>query len=180
MPGIAKPVSRLLKLYGECTSKLFKQFSNDFNPRAALQRNRGIWAGTQTIQQPAVNRNQTSSQQASEARLRVMLHNAGYTSPSSSQCLQAQAQLCYTPLYLRPTARALQYRHFNIFYIILPIFQLWSTGHFKGVCKQHFRKARLLSSLNSPCRLLLWALQCLQRANIARSYGMADSSSAVR
>lgn len=50
MPGIAKPVSRLLKLYGECTSELFEQYSNDFNPRAALQRNRGIWAGMQTIQ----------------------------------------------------------------------------------------------------------------------------------
>lgn len=50
MPGITKPVSRLLKLYRECTSELFKQFSNDFNPRAALQRNGGIWAGMQTIQ----------------------------------------------------------------------------------------------------------------------------------
>jgi len=42
MPGITKPVSRLLKLYAECTSKLFKQFSNDFSPRAALQQNGGI------------------------------------------------------------------------------------------------------------------------------------------
>lgn len=50
MPGITKPVSRLLKLYRECISELFKQFSNDFNPRAALQQKEGIWAGMQTIQ----------------------------------------------------------------------------------------------------------------------------------
>lgn len=119
MPGITKPVSRLLKLYRECTSELFKQFSNDFNPRAALQRNGGIWAGMQTIQQAAVNRNQTSSPPASEARLRVTLRDAGSTSPSSSQRSLGSAQLCYTPLYLQPTARAVRwiylYRLFNVF-----------------------------------------------------------------
>lgn len=162
MPGITKPVSRLLKLYGECTSELFKQFSNDFNPRAALQRNVGIWAGMQTIQQPAVNRNQTSSQQASEARLGVMRHDAGSTSPSSSQLSQAQAQPRYAASWLHPTARALRHGVLNVSYIILPIFKLWSMDHFKGVCKQLLRKARLLSSFNSLCRLLLWALQHLQ------------------
>lgn len=39
MPGISKHLSKLLKLYGECTSKLFKQPSKDFNQRLALQQN---------------------------------------------------------------------------------------------------------------------------------------------
>lgn len=146
MPGITKPVSGLLKLYRERTSKLFKQFSNDFNPRAALQRNRGIWTGMQTIQQPAVNRNQTSSQQASEARLHDVLHNAGYTSPSSSQHLQAQAQLHYAALHLFTShCRSSPVLAFHIFYITLPMFKLWSTDHFKEVCRQQLRKASLLS-----------------------------------
>lgn len=199
MPGITKPVSRLLKLYRECTSELFKQLSNDFNPGAALQQNGGICAGMQTIQQAAVNRNQTSSPPASAARLRVTLHHASSTSPSSSKRSLGSAQLCYNHLSPQPTAKALSWIHTHVYmhthkfiytyiytqiqmqtdtqiwkereslyhfsYILLAIFKPWSVDCMKSVHKQQLRKARLLTTFKSLCRLLPWAPQHPQRVN---------------
>lgn len=159
MPGITKPVSRLLKLYGECTSELFKQFSNDFNPRAALQRNGGIWAGMQTIQQPAVNRNQTSSQQESEARLRVMLHNAGYTSPSSNKRRHSYATLRCIYIRLRELC-GIGFLTFSTLYCQFSSFGPWtiSKGYAnngqekQGSCQAEIHCAHYCSALCSIFR----------------------------
>lgn len=118
MPGITKPVSRLLKLYRECTSKLFKQFSNDFSPRAALQRNGGIWAGMQAIQQAAINRNQPSSPAAlaaspryatphrlylTQLRLQQVLAGVGTALPhslvSTAHCKSSEVKI-YIQIYI--------------------------------------------------------------------------------
>lgn len=167
MPGITKPVSRLLKLYRECTSELFKQFSNDFNPRAALQRNGGIWAGMQTAQQAALNRNQTSSPPASTARLHIAPHDAGSTSPAPASARRGQHSSATLPssysqiLYIHTHIQAL----YHLSYISPATFTHWSTNHLKRVHKQQLRKARLLTSFKSLCRLLFWALQHPQRVN---------------